>query len=133
LEEFKLKVEELLKEFLDHPLLLQLITIANRILSFSISSPIMKILIGLELLLKQAQEWEFRASKRVSLKDNLDIIFSLVTRFRKFELDSWELILQSKSDSFKIQASKWWFYLYRIIHNNTQVEDPNQLQTIFQR
>lgn len=59
---------ELLQEWPENPILLQILNISKRILKFSISSPLMKIVSGLEILLKKAQEWESFASKKISLQ-----------------------------------------------------------------
>jgi midasin len=68
LEEFSLKILEYLAEWPENPLLLSLLKIVHRIVSFSVTTPLIQILTGLEILLKKGYEWEGYASKRVSVQ-----------------------------------------------------------------
>jgi midasin len=74
------RVRELLTEWPEHPVLQQLVKVANRVVSFRLSSPLMQFLSGLELLLRKAQEWEINASSRVTLQAYLEPISRLVLR-----------------------------------------------------
>lgn len=71
LQELQTQLDALLVEFPENAILQQISPVCQRIINFPITSPVMKILIGLELLLKKAQDWESYASKRVSLKGNI--------------------------------------------------------------
>lgn len=68
LQEFNARIRELLREFPDHAVLKQLLSIGERILRFPINSSLMKVLTGLELLHKKGDEWESYAHKGVSIK-----------------------------------------------------------------
>lgn len=59
LETFLQRVRELLVEWPDHPTLKQLVTISERILAFSVVSPLMKFVTGLEVLLQKAQVFNY--------------------------------------------------------------------------
>ncbi|XP_046863857.1 midasin-like [Xenia sp. Carnegie-2017] len=102
---FKTRLEQLLVEWPEHPtlaqvkkrleieanpvkyyigfstlsiLILQLCRTIERILSFSVTSPVMKILNGLEILLKYSQEWECNASRHVSIRINLNEVTQMI-------------------------------------------------------
>ena len=109
------RLQQLQEEWPDHPTLKQLETIANRILSFPLTSPIMKVLSGLELLLHKAQDWEGVAAKHVSLEAELHDISNLIVDWRKFELGYWKNSLDITSHEVEVEASRWWFHLYQLV------------------
>ncbi|GBG67611.1 hypothetical protein CBR_g741 [Chara braunii] len=106
----------LLEEWPEHPILLQLVRIIERVLSLSETAPIMKALVGLELLLEKAQLWEENAAKHVSLAAELDVIARLIQRWRKLELASWPGLLNSVGQKHREHAEKMWFVLYGLLH-----------------
>ena len=65
---------------------LQLITIVERIRTFPVTSPLMKFVNGLEMVLAKAQEWEQVAAKHVSLSSHLEAITQIIIQWRKLEL-----------------------------------------------
>lgn len=109
------RLHQLQGEWPEHPTLKQLETIANRILSFPLTSPIMKVLSGLELLLHKAQDWESVAAKHVSLEAELHDISNLIVDWRKFELGYWKNSLDITSQEVEIEASRWWFHFYQLV------------------
>ncbi|XP_029647301.1 midasin-like [Octopus sinensis] len=109
------RLSQLLEEWPDHPTLRQLETISKRILTFPLTSPIMKILSGLELLLYKAQDWESVAAKHVSLETELHDISNLIVDWRKFELSYWKNSLDITSHEVEIEACQWWFHLYQLV------------------
>eukprot|EP00002_Diphylleia_rotans_P015670 TRINITY_DN3035_c0_g2_i1.p1 TRINITY_DN3035_c0_g2~~TRINITY_DN3035_c0_g2_i1.p1 ORF type:complete len:5322 (+),score=1048.10 TRINITY_DN3035_c0_g2_i1:101-16066(+) len=115
LQPFVKKVEDLLEQFPEHPLLSQIRRLCQRILSFSLATPFMKVLIGLELLLRKANEWEAYASRHVTVNDHITQVSRLVQRWRKKELDNWKNTLDTRAKSMQTEASRWWLYLYKII------------------
>lgn len=84
----------LLAEWPDHPILQQLHKICKRVLSLPPSTPVVKALVGLELLLNKAQIWQEGAARHVSLAAELDEVARLVARWRKAELASWPSLLE---------------------------------------
>jgi midasin len=105
LEQFNAGIAKLLVEWPEHPVLMVMAKICDRILNFPITAPLMQVLIGFELLLKKGYEWQANASKAVSLHEHLDVISSLVLRWRRIELESWPQILESRAQKFEISAS----------------------------
>ena len=55
--------------------------------------PLGKMLTGLEVVLRKAQDWEQHASQRVSLGERLRQVSRLVASWRKLELQSWSNLL----------------------------------------
>ena len=59
--------------FPGNALLEQLVKIARRILSFPVASPLMRVLVGLELLNAKLHDWEMNASREVSLAPHIEV------------------------------------------------------------
>eukprot|EP00794_Sanderia_malayensis_P000583 gene583-1243_t len=138
LGKFLLRLDELLAEFAEHPVLLQAVflelfvpllatlalmtlglvarkqtkKIIERILSFPINQPLMKFLTGLEILLKQTQEWEAYASSRVSLSTRVVALTQQIIEWRKLELRCWPYLLQVVENKFTKQAKEWFLKVY---------------------
>jgi len=108
------RIKELLAEWPENPILEQLLKIILRLLSFPLSSPILKITTGLELLLRKGYDWEAVAHKGVSIVTHLDTTRGLVARWRRMELDAWKQILNARSRESVAKAQKWWFHLHEL-------------------
>lgn len=65
----------------------QLVTIVERIQRFPVTSPLMKFVNGLEIILAKGQEWEQIAAKHVSLSSHLESITHMIIQWRKLELE----------------------------------------------
>ena len=115
LSSFDSRLTELLSQWPDHLMLLQMSTICHRILNFAVSSPIPKFMTGLELLLQKVDEWEKYASHTVSLKAHIDDISQLIISWRKLELQSWRELLDFEDSLYYTKSSKLWFHLYNIL------------------
>ncbi|KAL6070950.1 Midasin [Balamuthia mandrillaris] len=115
LEALLKRLQELLEEFPGNALLEQLIKIVRRIMAFPITSPLMKVLTGLELLHGKAYDWETNASKTVSLQQELQQLARLIGRWRRLELQSWPMLLRARTQVHQMKGEKWWFYLYSLL------------------
>ncbi|OPL21515.1 hypothetical protein AM593_07250, partial [Mytilus galloprovincialis] len=89
------KVQELQIEWPGHPTLKQLVMIGDRIKSFAVTSPVIKFLTGIELLLEKAQDWESNAAKHVSMMTELSEITAVIIEWRKLELSCWSKCLDT--------------------------------------
>ncbi|KAJ3106464.1 hypothetical protein HDU97_006250 [Phlyctochytrium planicorne] len=105
----------LLESWPDHSVLQELSMICNRIAAFPISSPLMKFLTGVELLLHKCNDWEAYASKQFSLGDSMAKLTELIVKWRKLELESWQTLLDVEDFKAEIASSKLWFHLFRVI------------------
>lgn len=106
LKSLLLKMNDLISLYPNHPILIQIIRICDRILKFPLNSPLMKILSGLEFVLKKSEEWEAYAAKHVSIRKELDSLSSLVCRWRKLELKSWCTMLEHREQILSKRASR---------------------------
>jgi len=79
------RVGEILQEY-ESPLLNEVLFLANYMMvTFNTkTTPLMKMLTGMELLLEKMDEWETYASKRLnSCQDEVNTIKQLIIRYRK--------------------------------------------------
>ncbi|KAJ3030565.1 UNVERIFIED_CONTAM: AAA ATPase midasin [Siphonaria sp. JEL0065] len=106
-------IGRLLDEWPENAILLNIRVMNNRLASFAITSPIMKLLTGVELLFQKCHEWETYASSAVSLKGHLEQMTNLIVRWRKLELQSWKNLLKNEDRLADMKSSKLWFHLFR--------------------
>ncbi|ESP03976.1 hypothetical protein LOTGIDRAFT_230254 [Lottia gigantea] len=127
LDRFLVRLDELLIEYPQHPTLSQIVAIIRRILSFSITCPIMKFLVGLELLLEKTKDWEANAAKHVSVMTHFKEVSAMVVQWRKLELGCWKNTMLIEERKCEKSVSKWWFHLYQLItsylHNATNTQE----------
>ncbi|CAG5129149.1 unnamed protein product, partial [Candidula unifasciata] len=114
IDSLRKRVKQLQEEWPDHPTLVLLNQIMDRILSFSVTSPVVKFLTGLELLLQKAQDWESNAASYVSMASQLSEITSVIVSWRKLELSCWSSALDREEEKCKEKASHWWFHLFQV-------------------
>eukprot|EP00727_Mastigamoeba_balamuthi_P013922 m51a1_g9152 hypothetical protein (5493) ;mRNA; r:105121-123237 len=112
LEAMVARLERLLSQWPENVVLQSLMALCQRILSFSVLCPLMKFLVGLEMLVTQSQLWESTASRAVSLVEELARVSSVVARWRALELRSWPWVLRSREALAARQANRWWFHLH---------------------
>ena len=75
----QVRLAQLLRAFPGHAVLLAVGQVADRILQLDVMEvSIGKCLVGLEVVLRKAQEWEEHASKRVMIGDIIVHIWRLV-------------------------------------------------------
>ena len=91
-----IRIDFIMQDF-ESPILQDAIFLANYMLtSFSAkTTPLMKLLTGLELLLNKLDEWEVYASKSInSCTNEMTLIKQLIIRYRKIQILSWRNLLQ---------------------------------------
>ena len=106
---------ELLVQFPGNDLLIQVCKVSAKLSEFHIGTPLGKMLVGAQLLLRKAEEWELFAAKHVSLREDMAALSALIARWRAVELRSWETLLRSKEVSYAQQAQRHWFTLMRML------------------
>lgn len=99
----------------EHTVLLNLSMICKRVISFPCTSPIMKLLVGLELLLVKSEDWESYSSKEFSLKAELADIVTLIVQWRKLELETWRELLAIEMKKCSENVAMQWFHLWKVI------------------
>ncbi|RLN87173.1 hypothetical protein BBJ28_00016114, partial [Nothophytophthora sp. Chile5] len=115
LQQLLIKVQSLLALWPEHAILQQIVRIADCIRNFEISSPLVRTLTGVELLLRKAQEWEAYAARAYSIGVELGALSALVTRWRKLELYSWPHLLHVKEKQHRLAAQKTWISMYSLL------------------
>mmetsp|Transcript_7732 Transcript_7732/g.11302 ORF Transcript_7732/g.11302 Transcript_7732/m.11302 type:complete len:2232 (-) Transcript_7732:121-6816(-) len=97
-----------------------------------------KVLSGLEIILRKAQEWEQHASKRVTLGTPLKEISMLVSHWRKLELQSWPQLLDLREHQYKIRTRRHWIRLYKLVNEENKslfldgAENTTKMPSLFE-
>ncbi|NXU56757.1 MDN1 protein, partial [Turnix velox] len=120
LENFAKEINGLLQEWPEHPVLVQLLVVMDRIQSFPLSSPLSKFLNGLEILLAKAQDWEENASRALSLRKHLDLVTQLIIQWRKLELNCWSVSLDNIMKQHVEKSTKHWLSIYQMVEKYVQ-------------
>uniref|UniRef100_A0A3Q1JQ86 Midasin n=1 Tax=Anabas testudineus TaxID=64144 RepID=A0A3Q1JQ86_ANATE len=115
LEQLSVAVKQRLEDWPEHPALIQLTVVMERILAFSLASPLAKFLNGLEIVLCKAQDWENNASRHVSLRKELEPVTQLIVQWRKLELNCWSSSLDNAMKRHTEKSTKHWFSIYQLI------------------
>jgi midasin (ATPase involved in ribosome maturation) len=110
------RVTFLLKAFPGNSLLVSIAKVIDRVLKFDIFAVSLgKVMVGLELILQNAQEWEQHASARVKIGQSLKLISQLVSRWRKLELKSWPGLLRVREGVCAKRARGYWASIYSLL------------------
>ncbi|XP_043076462.1 midasin [Puntigrus tetrazona] len=120
LEQLSKAVRQRLSDWPEHPALVQITIVIERILAFSLSSPLAKFLNGLEILLSKAQDWENNACRAVSLRNELEAITQLIIQWRKLELNCWSGSLDNAQKRHAENSTKHWLSIYQLIERYLQ-------------
>ncbi|PXF43299.1 Midasin [Gracilariopsis chorda] len=98
----------------DHPVLSEIVSAIDRVARVTkTSTPLSIVVMGLENVLRKADEWNrLFGSRETKLTAELVAVSKLVLRWRALEMNSWPLILESRKQSFEQKATKWIFLLY---------------------
>ncbi|KAI3364212.1 hypothetical protein L3Q82_010816 [Scortum barcoo] len=115
LELLGVAVKQRLEDWPEHPALVQLTVVMERIMAFSLASPLAKFLNGLEILLSKAQDWENNASRSVSLRKELEPVTQLIIQWRKLELNCWSSSLDNAMKRHTEKSTKHWFSIYQLV------------------
>lgn len=104
------KISFYLKEYEDHPLLVLMTIIISNLLELPNTTPLSKVISGLDILLNKLQEWETYASRKInSLQDEINSVMVLVRRLRKIEILSWKCFLNSKLEEYEKKDIEFFF------------------------
>jgi midasin len=130
LEGISNRISELLKEWPEHPTLVSLRVILQRIDSFPVTSAVSRFLTGLELLLVKMHEWEENAHSDVSLTEHILALTQQIISWRKLELACWKDCLRTTQTRLRSRTSKWWFHLYALFDDYvTKTKSPGNDDT----
>ncbi|KAM8954164.1 midasin [Pelodytes ibericus] len=115
LQSFSKEVNRLLEDWPEHPALLQIVVVIDRIQRFPLSSPLAKFLNGLEIILAKSQDWEENTSRTMSLRKHLDEVTQMIIQWRKLELNCWSLSLDNVMRRHAQKSTKHWFSVYQLV------------------
>ncbi|XP_034264874.1 midasin [Pantherophis guttatus] len=130
LKNFHKEVKALLQDWPEHPALVQLLVVMDRICRFPLSSPLSKILNGLEILLAKSQDWEENASRAVSLRKHLDLITQMIIQWRKLELNGWSASLDNVMKQYTEKSMKHWLSLYQMVEKYQQEQAEKKIEEV---
>ena len=111
---------ELLQSWPDHPAVVALRRCIGRVLQQPVTTPLVKVVTGLELVLERAQDWEQNAHRGVSLAAQLEEVTDLVLRWRKLELDCWKRCLDAAAYNCHMAAARWLPHLLALLEDGDQ-------------
>ena len=116
LQTLRMRITHLLYVFPGNSLLCAVDQVVEKMLQLDLKEVSLgKMLTGLELVLRKAQEWEQHASRRVTIGPSLQKISMLVAKWRKIELKSWTTLLNARDRLHETWAKKHWMRLYSLL------------------
>ena len=114
-----IRIGQLLRAFPGHAVLVSLGQVVERVRKLDIQAVALgKVMTGLEVILRRAQDYEQHASLHVTLGKPLKDISALVTSWRKLELQSWSHLLTIRENRRSIRAKRHWPRVYSLIHKS---------------
>lgn len=116
LESLIARVTKLLAVFPENAMLLAVARVVDKVKRFDIYSIALgKVMTGLEVILRLADDWEMHASNRVKLGKPLSDLSRIVSDWRQLELQSWQNLLISRERRYSKQARRHWIRIYSIL------------------
>jgi MoxR-like ATPase len=117
LESLVSRLVGLLHVFPGNSILLKVAEVADRVRKLDMNrSPLGKIMVGLELTLKHAQDWEQHSSERTMIGEPLQALSTIVAALRRLELQSWSGLLSARERAQKSMAKKKWGDLFWLLN-----------------
>lgn len=132
LSDLRAKAMYLLKMFPGNSVLGAILRIVDKVLKLDLRlSSFGKVMSGVEVLLRHAQDWEQHASSRIQLSKPLERLQSIAIEWRKMEISTWESSLQSREQRFMKKAKEKWYHLYAFLRS--LVSPPDKQRCSVQR
>uniref|UniRef100_A0A7S2K0T1 VWFA domain-containing protein n=1 Tax=Leptocylindrus danicus TaxID=163516 RepID=A0A7S2K0T1_9STRA len=129
LSNFLIRVNQLLRAFPGHAVLVAIAQVSERVRQLDISTvPLGKVLSGLEVILRKAQEWEQHSSERVTLGQPLKEISKLVAQWRKLELSSWKPLLDFCERRQEERVQRHWMRIHALLFGNSNLKDDGLIE-----
>lgn len=110
-----ISVTKLLEQWSENATLAEIVRTSEEFLSFSVETPIAKLILKLEQIFTFVAEWQKYASSEVSLSAHYDNLTSLIVSWRKMELSTWNSLLDAEDLKLDVDLGKWWYYLFESI------------------
>lgn len=125
LQNFDKIIGRCLEKWPEHTVLLRLQALALKLISLPVTSSIMKLLSGIEIILIQAEDWQKYCSKEYSLSSALSEFTTLIVSWRKLELNCWKQLLSIQEKKLAGNVSKMWLHLWLITRNAVHSKDQD--------
>ncbi|XP_071901315.1 midasin-like isoform X1 [Coffea arabica] len=122
LAQLKQRILVLLHEWDGHPAFQKIVDAIDMVLSIPLSTPVAKVLSGLQFLLNKV--WTLQATvAKIPLSDYLKPIFAMVSSLQKLEFESWPALLDDVHVQFEVNAGRLWFPLYSVLQRHYSAVD----------
>ncbi|EXB29684.1 hypothetical protein L484_013458 [Morus notabilis] len=122
------RVRSLLDEWENDHALQKLLNVIEMLLNIPLSTPLAKVLSGLQFLVNNIRILQENGSK-IPISDQLDDILVLVVSWQKLEFESWPVLLDEVQQQYDINAGKLWFPLYPILLGKSWSGTSNSIQS----
>ncbi|KAL5697769.1 hypothetical protein ACHQM5_028886 [Ranunculus cassubicifolius] len=109
------RVQSLLHEWPDHPGLQKILDLVEMLLAIPMSTPLAKVLSGLQFLFTKAHQLQENAPK-LSLSDLMQPLLDLGLAWLRMEIESWPALLDGVQEQYEINSRKLWFPLYSVLY-----------------
>nr|CCC89279.1 unnamed protein product [Trypanosoma congolense IL3000] len=80
-----------------------------------LTTPLMKVMTGCEILLRECYEWERNASRDTSIINHMTQLSAFVLRWRRLELHCWSHVFAAKREEWEMKAAIAWFKLCDLV------------------
>ena len=114
LSESSIRIDLLLSEFQEHPILKEAAEICRRIVKFKVSNDKSLFLIGMEFLRNKFAEWENFASKTTSLKSLIQKAEDFLMEWKEASVKSWKDSLAREELAQEENALVFWKNIYSL-------------------
>jgi midasin len=133
-QKLKKRLDELILEWPDQMVLQHIRDRCDELLALHINSPIARVLLAVERLLLQSEDWEMYANRENSLSVHRRELIDLIVRWRRLELLCWNGLLETEAQNFAEGVSAWWFQLYEtlVLGSAAAVNDIDDQTTVDQ-
>ncbi|CBH08836.1 hypothetical protein, conserved [Trypanosoma brucei gambiense DAL972] len=123
-------ITELSAAYPDTPSLRRCSRIATCLAALPVlTTPLMKVMTGCEILLRECYEWERNASRDTSIMDHMTHLSTFVLRWRRLELHCWGQVFAAKREEWELKVGKVWFSLCDL----TGVQQPIPMEELQDR
>ena len=130
LSDLLIRVNQLLRAFPGHAVLVAIAQVSERVRQLDISTVSLgKVLSGLEVILRKAQEWEQHSSERVTLGHPLKDMSKLVAQWRKLELSSWKPLLDFCERRQQERVQRHWMRIHTLLFGNSNFKDDGLIES----
>ena len=122
----------------NHPTLLEILLVIQRLKSFSIESSLIKFLYGFDILFDKLTYWQQTyASKslQTTFDEQLNLLTSTIIQYRKYEFNCYEQSLSMIDyNQRQLTIKSWWLHLFGIMNSsNNSLQFEKNLHEFFRQ